>query len=107
MLSDSAVGATEADEQPLFVSDLQAREWMLHPETRLLYHASESEIQVYYNANKHILARTDEVLHKVRQLCAQREWSASLVNACVDIEALEKLLLEMASNAAIMPIDED
>ena len=90
----------------MLVSDLLARDWILHPETRLLFHESSDEIQLYYNGNKHVLPHSADVLERVRQLCALRDWPAQLINACVDIEALEKLLIEMASNAAIIPVDE-
>ena len=106
MLSDSAIGEAEESEQPVFVSDLLKTGWNRHPETRLLYHLSESEIRLYYNGNVHTLPRRPEILDLLRQLCEQREWPAALVARCVDIEALEKLLLELASRSAILPADE-
>lgn len=45
MLSDSAVGQDSENEQPVYVSDLQSRAWIRHPETRLFYHLTEESIQ--------------------------------------------------------------
>jgi ribosomal protein L16 Arg81 hydroxylase len=106
MLSDSAVGQEAESEQPVFVSDLLARDWIRHPETRMFYHLSKDNIQVYYNGHMHPLPYTPEILEYLQQLCNQRDWPATLINRCVDIEPLEKLLLELASRAAILPIDE-
>jgi 50S ribosomal protein L16 3-hydroxylase len=110
MLSDSAVGqdddGSDDNDQPIFVSDLQARDWIRHPETRLFYHLDEQDIQVYYNGRMHRLPHDPEILECLQQLCEQREWTAGLINRCIDIEPLEKLLLELASNSAILPIDE-
>ncbi len=105
MLSDSAVGQDQEDDQPIFVSDLQAHDWIRHPETRLFYHLAEQNIQVYYNGRMRQLPQNPEILDCLQQLCEQREWTAQLINRCIDIEPLEKLLLELASNSAILPIE--
>lgn len=106
MLSDSAIGEQDEAEQPVYVSDLQATAWMRHPETRMLFHASDSDIQLYYNGNRHHLPCSPEVLENLRELCERREWPARLINRCIDIEPLEKLLVELASSGAIIPIEE-
>jgi hypothetical protein len=106
MLSDSAIGQEAESEQPVFVSDLLARDWIRHPETRMFYHLSKDNIQVYYNGHMHQLPYTPEILEYLQQLCDQRDWPAALINRCVDIEPLEKLLLELASRTAILPIEE-
>lgn len=106
MLSDSALARQEELEQPVYVSDLQAGPWIRHPETRLYYHESEREIQVYYNGNKHSLPRREDVLQGLRQLCEQREWSSRLINQCIDIEPLEELLIALASHGAILSADD-
>ncbi len=105
MLSDSAVGQDQEDDQPIFVSDLQAHDWVRHPETRLFYHLAEQNIQLYYNGRMRQLPQNPEILDCLQQLCEQREWTAQLINRCIDIEPLEKLLLELASNSAILPIE--
>ncbi len=106
MLSDSAIGEDEESEQPVFVSDLLAGGWVRHPETRLLFHESEEKIQLYYNGNEHSLPRSPQILDLLRQLCELREWPPALIARCIDIEPLEKLLLELASRRAILPTDE-
>ncbi len=106
MLSDSPVGQDDENDQPVFVSDLQARGWTRHPETRLFFHLGGQNIQVYYNGHMHELAHDPETLECLQQLCAQREWSAQFINRCIDIEPLEKLLVELASNSAILPIED-
>ena len=106
MLSDSAVAPGEATEQPIYVSDLQARSWARHPETRLLYYRAAGSIRVYYNGRVHELPDKAEVLERLQQLCDHQEWSAALMNACIEIEPLEGFLLELATNGAIIPVDE-
>jgi len=106
MLSDSPVNQDDENDQPIYVSDLQACGWTRHPETRLIYHRAEQNIRVYYNGRMHELPYSPEILEHLQQLCAQREWSAQFINQCIDIEALEKLLIELASNSAILPIEE-
>ncbi|MDH3763132.1 MAG: cupin domain-containing protein [Gammaproteobacteria bacterium] len=106
MLSDSAVVQDEENDQPVFVSDLQACGWVRHPETRLFYHLAEQSIQVYYNGHMHQLERNPEILELLQQLCDRREWTAQFINRCIDIEALEKLLVELASNSAILPVED-
>ena len=106
MLSDSPVGQDDENDQPIYVSDLQACGWTRHPETRLIYHRAGQNIRVYYNGRMHELPYSPEILEHLQQLCAQREWSAQFINQCIDIEALEKLLIELASNSAILPIEE-
>ena len=104
MLSDSAASREDAGGQPIFVSDLLSCDWIRHPETRLFHHLSDDQIQVYYNGNLHLLPREERILESLRELSAQRELPASLIRRCIAIEALEKLLLEMAENGAILPL---
>ena len=107
MLSDSAAGREDDGDQPFYVSDLLANGWIRHPETRLFYHASANRIEVYYNGNLHELPRRDEILERLQQLCDLREWPVSLINRCLEIEALEKFLLELAEKGAILPLIEE
>ena len=106
MLSDSNVGQDGETEQPVFVSDLLAGDWICHPETRLLFHCSNDSIALYYNGRVHELPNQPEVLEHLQYLCDHREWSAELIKSCIDIEALEKLLVELASNSAILPAED-
>jgi 50S ribosomal protein L16 3-hydroxylase len=103
MLSDSVLTAPENPEQPVYISDLQSCAWLRHPETRLFYHQSAASIEVYYNGRVHELPRSPEILSHLQQLCENREWSSTLINACIEIEPLAGLLVELASNAAILP----
>jgi len=103
MLSDSPVTLPDNTDQPVYISDLQSSAWLRHPETRMLYHRSANSIEVYYNGRVHELPQSEEVLEHLQQLCDQREWSAALLNACIEVEPFEALLIEMASNGAIIP----
>lgn len=105
MLSDSAVAVPDAaDEQPLRAPDLQANDWFRHPETRIFYHQSAESIEVYYNACVHELPRDPQLLEQLQKLCENREWSADLIRETIEFESLKALLLELASNNAILPI---
>jgi 50S ribosomal protein L16 3-hydroxylase len=107
MLSDSAAAREDDADQPIYVSDLQAGAWIRHPETRLFYHASAETIEVYYNGNMHQLPHSDELLERLQELCDLREWPAALIRRCLQFEALEKLLLELAENGAILALTEE
>jgi 50S ribosomal protein L16 3-hydroxylase len=103
MLSDSPVALPDNTDQPVYISDLLSGAWLQHPETRMFYHRSENSIEVYYNGRVHELPQGEEVLERLQQLCDHREWSATLINACIEVEPFEALLIEMASNGAIIP----
>ena len=103
MLSDSPVALPDNTDQPVYISDLQSSAWLRHPETRMFYHRSANSIEVYYNGRVHELPQSEEILEHLQQLCDQREWSATLINACIEVEPFETLLIEMASNGAIIP----
>lgn len=105
MLSDSAAAAPDADDdQPVYLSDLQSSSWIRHPETRLFYHLSDATIEVYYNGRVHTMARDGEILDQLRKLCENREWSVDLMRESVNLEALQGLLIELATTHAILPI---
>ena len=106
MLTDSPVTPETDSVQPVYVSDLLATAWEKHPETRILFHQNELDIQVYYNGRMHMLPQGREILANLLQLCEQREWSVELLQRCIEIEPLEKLLVELATNGAIVPSQE-
>ena len=54
----------------------------------------------------HMLPQGREILANLLQLCEQREWSVELLQRCIEIEPLEKLLVELATNGAIVPSQE-
>ena len=103
MLSDSVITAPENPEQPIYISDLQSCTWLRHPETRLFYHQSAKSIEVYYNGRVQELPHSPEILNHLQQLCENYEWSSTLINACIEIEPVAGLLIELASNGAILP----
>jgi len=105
LLSDSAVTTPDDDDlQPVSLSDLQAGNWIRHPETRLLYHRSEDAIEVYYNGRLHQLPQQPEILEQLQKLCENYQWSTELMRESIQIEALRDLLIELASNHAILPL---
>ncbi len=102
LLSDSAVVAEVDDDQPVFISDLLAADWLRHPETRLLFHQTADAIRIYYNGRAHALPQSPEVLACVQQLCQRHEWSQALIKRCIEVEPIAELLLELATNGAII-----
>ena len=106
MLSDSPVAGPDDDEQPVYLSDLQASSWIRHPETRLLFHRSSDSIEVYYNGRVARLPQRPEVLEQLQKLCENREWSVELMRESIAIEGLRELLVELATNHAILPFTE-
>ena len=106
MLSDSPVAGPDDDEQPVYLSDLQASSWIRHPETRLLFHRSSDSIEVHYNGRVVRLPQRPEVLEQLQKLCENREWSVELMRESIAIEGLRELLVELATNHAILPFTE-
>jgi ribosomal protein L16 Arg81 hydroxylase len=105
LLSDSAVATPDdIDPQPVYLSDLQSSNWIRHPESRILYHRSAQTIDVYYNGRVHRLPQQPEILEQLQKLCENYEWSAELIRESIEIEPLGKLLIELATNQAILPI---
>ena len=103
LLSDSSVIVENTAGQPVFVSDLLANDWMRHPDSRLLYHLGEDRINLFYNGRSHRLPRDTKTEQMVQQICDHRDWPKSLVRQCVDDPAMEALILELATNNAIVP----
>ena len=105
LLSDSAVTTPDDNGlQPVYLSDLQASGWIRHPESRILYHRSEHAIEVYYNGQMHELPLQPEILEQLQKLCENYEWSVELMRESIEIEALRNLLIELATNHAILPL---
>lgn len=107
MLTDSPVTVDDDNLQPMYVSDLLAGDWIRHPETRMMYHQSELDIQVYYNGRMHLLPQGREILSSLQELCERREWSRELIRRCLEIEPLEALLLNLATQGAILKLEDD
>ena len=63
-------------------------------------------ISFYYNGRVSGLPRSEGVLDCLQQLCTNREWSVSLINECLEIEPMEAMLIELATNHAIIPIND-
>ena len=105
LLSDSAVTTPDDNDlQPVYLSDLQASSWIRHPESRILYHRSANTIEVYYNGQVHELPQQPVILEQLQKLCENYEWSTELMRESVEIEALRNLLIELATNHAILPL---
>ena len=105
LLSDSAVATPDDNDlQPVYLSDLQASNWIRHPESRILYHRSVDTIEVYYNGQMHELPQQPEILEQLQKLCENYEWSTELMRESIEIEALRDLLIELATNHAILPL---
>jgi len=107
LLSDSAVATPDDNDlQPVYLSDLQACNWIRHPESRILYHRSADTIEVYYNGQMHELPQQPEILEQLQKLCENYEWSTELMRESIEIEALRDLLIELATNHAILPLND-
>jgi len=107
LLSDSAVATPDDNDlQPVYLSDLQACNWIRHPESRILYHRSADTIEVYYNGQMHELPQQPEILEQLQKLCENYEWSTELMRESIEIEALRDLLIELATNHAILPLSD-
>lgn len=107
LLSDSPAIQGPEQEQPVYISDLHTGEWIHHPETRMLYHAALDVVHFYCNGEAYQLPRNQVVIDALQLMCNHREWNDAIINQCLAVEALHPVLLDLATQGAILQIDDD
>jgi len=83
---------------------LLSDEWMINPDSKILYHLDNASIRFYCNGQVTELTNTANRLKAVQQLCTDIELSVFLVKQCQQDPELNHLLLEMANRNALIPV---
>ncbi len=102
MLSDSPITPVETPALSVSIAELQTNSWIRHPETRMLYHQSDTQISLFCNGKVFRLPANEPIKGCVKQLCELREWPSELIEACLDFDSLKDLLIVLASENAII-----
>ncbi len=107
LLSDTVID--ESDETSKFTNfeQLLGGEWMINPDSKILYHRDDTAIRFYCNGQVTELLNTTSRLKAVQQFSSCVELPMLLVKQCQQDSELNQLLLDMANRNALIPmIDE-
>jgi 50S ribosomal protein L16 3-hydroxylase len=106
LLSDSMVGSNQPDTSPVHRKDIYKNNWMINPESRMLYFRGESEISFYCDGQGYKLPNSDSSIEFVQNLCEFRFLSNADINACRTQKALTDMLFELEKSGALVPAEE-
>jgi 50S ribosomal protein L16 3-hydroxylase len=102
LLSDTVIDDTSPAQSPARLDELLAFDWVINPETKMLYHRGPSSVSFYCNGQCWQLPNSDLVIALVQALCEHRVLAASSIEAFGSQQALSQLLLDLVSNGAIV-----
>ena len=106
LLSDSVVTETGLEQPPARFEDLLEFEWMINPDSKMLYHRGSSGIRFYCNGQCYELPNSELVIDTVQKLCNRGSIASSTIEDCRNQASLTSLLLELINTAAIVRVDE-
>jgi len=106
LLSDSVIDDFRPAQPPARIDELFQFDWLINPETKILYHRGNSNISFYCNGQSWELPNSDQVIAVIQALCEHRVLAASTLEACALQPALSKLLIELVNNGAIVRADQ-
>ncbi len=105
LLSDTVVSTSVKSSKITDLNGLLDFDWMVNPDSKLLYHQDDSSIRLYYNSNLSLLPNTETTLKFIQQLCSSIEIDAEFIEQFGKESTLLDLLILMANNQAIIPIE--
>ncbi len=105
LLSDTVVSTSVKSSKITDLNGLLDFDWMVNPDSKLLYHQDDSSIRLYYNSNLSLLPNTETTLRFIQQLCSSIEIEAEFIEQFGKESTLLDLLILMANNQAIIPIE--
>ncbi len=80
-------------------------EWIVNPDSRLLYHQDDSNIRFYYNGKLCLLPCNQVALRFAQQLCDRIEIEAGFIEQYSQVSELLDLLILMANSHAIISVN--
>jgi 50S ribosomal protein L16 3-hydroxylase len=106
LLSDSGVSEANPDLCPARFEDLFESEWMVNPDSRMLYYQTAACIRYYCNGHCYELPNSELVIEMVQMLCDRKNLAVSALESCRGEDALISLILELVKTAAIVEVAE-
>ncbi|MFA9420024.1 MAG: cupin domain-containing protein [Gammaproteobacteria bacterium] len=106
LLSDSIVTEAGLELSPARLEDLNDSEWMINPDSKMLYHRGSSGIRFYCNGGCYELPNSELAIDTVQKLCNRGIIANSTIEACRNQAGLTSLLFELINTAAIVRVDE-
>lgn len=103
LLSDTVINDSPVSTPFSDLQALSSQDWMINPDSKLLYHQDDSNIRFYCNGNLTLLPNSDAALKFVQQLCASIEIDESFIDQMVREPVFLELLMSMANNNAMIP----
>jgi 50S ribosomal protein L16 3-hydroxylase len=106
LLSDSMVGEDDPDSRPARPQSLFNNNWVVNPESRMLYYRSDSDITFYCNGRSYKLPNSNPVIEAIQNLCELRFLSATSIDACRLQKPLIGMLSDLEKSGALVPAEE-
>jgi 50S ribosomal protein L16 3-hydroxylase len=103
LLSDSMLVSNGADERsPARTTELFGNNWVVNPESRMLYYRGDTNIAFYCNGQVYRLPYTDSIIGFIQKLCELKFVSADSIESCRTQKPLIEMLIELEISGALM-----
>ena len=106
LLSDSMVGDDDPDGQPARPQSLFNNNWVVNPDSRMLYYRGDSDIRFYCNGRSYKLPNSNPVIEAIQNLCELRFLSATSIDACRLQKPLIEMLSDLEKSGVLLPAEE-
>jgi len=106
LLSDSMVAGNHPDTPPARRNDIFKNNWLINPESRILYYRGDSDISFYCDGQCYKLPNSDLTIEFIQNLCEFRFLSRASIDACRTQKPLIEMLFELEKTGALVPAEE-
>ena len=106
LLSDSMIDGKDPDSPPAHPHGLFKNNWIINPDSRILYYRGDSDITFYCNGQRYKLPNSDLVIGFIQHLCELRFVSAASIVACRKQKPLIEMLYELEKTGALVLAEE-
>lgn len=104
LLSDTVISEAAESAEIASFDQLYADDWMINPDSKILYHQDDANIRFFCNGQVTELPNTAATLEIIQQLCGYVIISDVVLDGCKRDPALNHLLLSMVNSNAIIPV---
>ena len=106
-LSDCSFVSDDAENpSSTLATEMFNSNWMVNPESRMLYHRSDTDIAFYCNGRSYQLPYSDSIIEFIQNLCELKSVSADAIKACRAHKPLIDMLFVLATSGVLMPVEE-
>jgi 50S ribosomal protein L16 3-hydroxylase len=105
LLSDSLVAGD--DHPPAPPHNLFEHSWMINPESRVMYHRSDSGIRFYCNGRSYELPDSELIIGFIQSLCELRYLSAECLDDCRGQKSLIEMLIDLEKTGTLLMCEEE